>query len=173
MPITIVSTAGSASANSYITSVEFDAYIATCLHVSAAVSAVTSDNKNRALVSATRLLDEQIEWDGDPNDADVQALQWPRSGLDDDKGAELDEDTIPTRLKNATAELARYLIDADRTVESSTEGIEQLGVGSINIRFSANKPPERKVIPDSVWQMVSLWGEKKYQGSIVSELERA
>jgi hypothetical protein len=173
MAITIVETAGSASANSYCSAAELAAYLDTCLHVSDAVTAATPDTKNRALVSATRLLDEQIEWDGDPAEPGTQALQWPRSGLLDDKGEELAEGTIPTRLKNATAELARLLIDSDLTASSSSDGIQQLQVGSVGITFNTSNPPKRKVIPDSVWQMVSLWGEKKFQGSITAKIERA
>jgi hypothetical protein len=177
MAITIVETAGSASANSYISEAEFNAYIETCLHVSTAVTAAQAvegtDTIKRALVSATRLLDEQIEWDGEANEPTVQALQWPRAGLEDDKGEDLDEETIPTRIKNACAELARYLIDSDRTAESSTDGINRLAVGSIELEFNSNTPPPRKVIPDSVWQMISLWGEKSFGNSVVCDLERS
>ena len=177
MTLSIVATAGSASANSYITENELTAYLATCLHLSATVIAAQvqagTDTIKRALISATRLLDEQIEWDGDPDEPLIQALQWPRSGLYDDKGEDLSETTIPTRIKNATAELARYLIDSDRTAENSTDGIQELAVGSIDITFSVNNPPERKVIPDAVWQMISLWGEKSFGNSIMHDLERA
>jgi hypothetical protein len=177
MTISIVSTAGGATSNSYLTEVELTAYLATCLHLSAAVVAAQAeagtDTIKRALVSATRLLDEQVEWDGEANEPLIQALQWPRAGLEDDKGEDLSETAIPTRIKNACAELARYLIDSDRTAESSTDGINRLAVGSIELEFNPNAPPPRKVIPDSVWQMVSLWGEKSFGSSVVCDLERA
>lgn len=172
MALTLVATAGAANANAYITLAEFNTYLDSCLHTSAAVTAATDDTKNRAIATATRLLDELIEWDGEPTEADTQALQWPRADLEDDKGEDLDEDTIPQRLKNATAEFARYLIDSDRTAENATDGIVAMSVGSVNLQFSETAPPERKPIPDAVWQMISLWGKKSFGGSMSVPLVR-
>jgi hypothetical protein len=173
MPVTIVATAGAANANSYITLAEFESYLESCLHVSAVVTAATTDTKNRALVTATRLLDQLIEWDGEPTTPGTQALQWPRTDLEDDKGEDLDSETIPQRLKDAACELARYLIVTDATAELSTAGMTSLGVGSVSIEFSEHSGPKRKPIPDSVWEMISLWGKKSYGASVVGTLERA
>ncbi len=163
MAITIVATAGAADANSYVTEAELTAWIEDRLRNSTAVAAATSDTKKKALVLATRLLDEQIEWEGDPSEPTVQALQWPRYGLEDDKGNTLDEDVVPQRLKNATMELACNLIDSDRTAEVSTEGIDRIKAGPVEIEFSASTPPARKVMTDTVLEMIALWGESRFE----------
>jgi len=173
MAITIVATAGASNANSYVTEAELTTYIENRLHNSSTVSAATSDTNKKALVLATRLLDELIDWDGDPSDADDQALQWPRYGLYDDKGNVLDEDTIPQRIKNATMEFACYLIDGDRTAENATEGIKGLKAGSVELEFIESNPPERKVVPDAVFQMVSLWGSREFESKAYIEAGRA
>jgi hypothetical protein len=159
MAITIITTAGAADANSYASEAELASWIELRLRNSAAVLAATADIKKKALILATRQIDELVEWDGEPTDPDVQALQWPRSGMHDDKGVEIEDDVIPDRLKNATCELACSLIDGDRTAEVATEGIDRIKAGPVEIEFSTSSPPARKVFTDTVFQMIALWGE--------------
>jgi len=172
MAITIVATAGASNANSYVTEAELTTWIENRLHNTSAVSTATSDTKKKALVHATRLLDEQIEWKGDPSDADVQALQWPRYGLYDDKGEVLDEDTIPQRLKNAQMELSCDLIDSNRTAELSTDGIKKIKAGPVELEFKDYGSPTRTPVTSDVIEMVDLWiKELKFQngGTLVAE----
>lgn len=129
------------------------------------------DEKSKALIMATRLLDEQICWDGEPA-SETQALQWPRSGMLNAVGGEIGDDEIPQRLKDAEAELAKYLLAGDRTAELSSDGIKRVKAGSVEVEFRDIGPPERKVLPDAVWQMVALWGKKKFENTGVSELIR-
>jgi hypothetical protein len=176
MTLTITATPGSASANSYCTEAEFNAYVETRLHIPASVTAAMAvtgtDTVKRALISATRILDVQIEWSGWPTDSDVQALQWPREGMVDALGNDIDDTIIPATLKDAESELAISLIDADRTADLSSEGIAALAVGSVSIDFNTSGAPKRKVIPDAAWEMVSLWGEKRFESSGVRKLVR-
>lgn len=172
MAITIVTTPGAADANSYASEADLDSWIAQRIRNSATVTAATSDTKRRALVNATRLFDECIEWDGDPAAPTVQALQFPRINLEDDKGNELPTTSIPTRLKNATCEFACYLIDADRTAENQTAGIDRIKAGPVEIEFSTTNAPSRKVIPDAAFQMIAIWGEKSYEGLCYIKAER-
>ena len=164
MAVSVISTSGASDANSFASLAELKTYIATRLHNSTAVTGATDDTYNRALVSFTRILDQQVEWDGTPTDYDSQALQWPRNGLLDALGNILDDTIIPQRLKDATCEGAIYLIDSDITAANSADGIDQLKVGPIYLRFKAEGPP-RKTIPDAVFEMVSLWGRRKYSSS--------
>ncbi len=169
MAVTVVATAGSATANSFCTLAELKVFILTRLHNSTNVALVGAgttidDTANRALVSFTRILDQQVDWDGTPTDYDTQALQWPRNGLLDALGNILDDTIIPQRLKDALCEGAIYLIDSDITAANSADGISQLKVGPIYMQFTSEGPP-RKPIPDAVWDMIALWGRRKYGAS--------
>ena len=149
MACSIVATAGSATANSYSTIAEADSYHQT--HVTPAVwDAASSDEKCKALQMATRLLDQRFEWNGVAAGS-TQALLWPRVGVVGPQGYLLANDTIPTAVKQATAEQARLLLTSDTTVQSeaTVQGLKRVVAGPIELEFSgaaaASKP-----IPDSV-----------------------
>jgi hypothetical protein len=163
MPITLKTTPGGSDSNAYCTLVEADAYHESVIDNTALASwtGATDDQQNRAIVQATRLIDELFEFDGECASV-TQALQWPRIGLLTPAGDTIDETVIPQQLKDATAELARSLMAADRTAELSSDGIESLEVGEIEINFSQARPPRRKVLPDRVVEMIALWGSRKY-----------
>ena len=76
MPVIVNAQAGSASANSYATVAEANAY-----HDGHIAPAAWTDAempvKNRALVTATRLLDQNLQWIGIAA-TESQALAWPR-----------------------------------------------------------------------------------------------
>ena len=115
MAVTIVATVGSASANSYATLAEAETYCEARLNVTL-WDAATDDNKNRALVEATRELDV-LGWDGYRTD-DVQALAWPREWVvnpDDPNLDYYDNDEIPQRVKDSTCELALQFIKSGTT----------------------------------------------------------
>jgi hypothetical protein len=81
MPIAIVATIGAADANSYLTLAEAQAIIDGFVQdadVTAWASA-TTDQKNRALFTATQRLDRERFLGA--RATDTQALQWPRTGV--------------------------------------------------------------------------------------------
>lgn len=127
MPVSITATAGSANANSYMTVARGDAIAATMLGTLSWATA-TTDDKGRALITATRGLD-LLTWAG-TRSSDVQALGWPRSGVYLD-GAELDATTIPEALEFATFDLAEALL-ARPTLLQSDPGASSLIPGVQN-----------------------------------------
>ena len=66
-----------------------------------------------------------------------------------------------------------YLIANDRTAELSTEGLGDVSVGPVKVGFNQNNSPKRRVIPEAVYEMISLWGERKYGSSGMINLVRA
>jgi hypothetical protein len=81
MAITIVATIGAVDANSYLTLAEAQAIIDGMV-LDADVTAwgtATTDNKNRALFTATQRLDRERFLGA--RATDTQALQWPRTGV--------------------------------------------------------------------------------------------
>lgn len=157
MALTLVSTPASASANSYCTAAEGDAYHEGHSHASI-WAAATAGTKEAALVHATRLLDLKYKWKSWPTTT-TQALLWPRSSVMDFLQLSfIDSMTIPSHLKNATAELARLLIGSDITAESDIEanGLTGLKVGSIELSFSKDFKAEDE-LPDSVTDLIPEW----------------
>lgn len=115
MAVTIDATAGGASSNSFATLAEAEAYMVGRLNGSL-WDAATDDNKNRALVEATRELNA-LAWEGDRVDT-TQALAWPRQWAvnpDDPSLDYYDLTEIPDRVKWATEELAFQFIKAGTT----------------------------------------------------------
>lgn len=161
-------TAGGANANSYCTVAEADAYHATHLYASAWTEASTA-NKEKALIWATRLLDEQVEWHGYVYN-NTQALRWPRSMVADrDERYFFDNTTIPVFLKHATAELARHLLAGDRTQERSI-GIQSVTADAVEVTF--DKHDVKPFLPPSVRSIVEPFGRVQGPGSGTAQLVR-
>lgn len=157
MACAITATAGSASANSYITIADADTYHET--HISSATwDGASTDEKCRALQTATRLLDQWFEWNGSASDS-TQALLWPRSGVIGPNGYLEANNAIPTRIKHGCAELARQLIDNDRTADSDSRGVSSVTAGSVSVTFTGSATTD--VIPDAVMGFVGWYGTKK------------
>src|SRR5688500_3618315 len=101
MALTLIATPGAANANSYCTIAEANAYHEAHLYAEAWTE---GDDEKRipALIWATRLLDEQMQWRGYPSTLE-QALRWPRSWVPDRDGQVfIDNAIVPTFLKHAT-----------------------------------------------------------------------
>ena len=129
---------GKVDANSYASAADGDTYHDGHLYASAWTGA-TTPNKEKALVMATRLIDGEYQFNGFKG-SDAQALQWPRERCPDPdrsgasivsgifsstlgSGAWLLSDAVPARVMQATCELARELILADRTAAPPGEGV--------------------------------------------------
>ena len=133
----LIATPGAANANSYITVAEADAYFETHLYGEEWI-AMDDEDKEKALYMAARLLD-QYDWKGLKANNSTQALRWPRSLVLDREGwFYLDSATIPVFLKQATAELARYMTfgDRDKAVDAlmsllSEHSFEQIGLAEV------------------------------------------
>ena len=145
MAVTITATAGSASANSFITLVEAQAFMDARLN-STKWDSATTDNQNRALVEATREL-SALRWQGNRTDT-TQVLSWPRFWAVDPDSPTSDyfaSTVIPQRIKDATAELAFQFLKAgtnDIASLDATVGVIEKTIDVITTRYSefATKP---------------------------------
>lgn len=123
MPSAIVATAGSASANSFVTDAEMDAYCDDRSNASAWNDQTDDDIKTRALFDAARDL-ELLPWAGSRTDS-TQALSWPReyvvnpdlpwATVEADDDYYFDNDVVPQRVKDAQMELALEYLKAGTT----------------------------------------------------------
>ena len=135
MAAVIVATLSGASANSYVTLAGANTYFETVPN-SSTWTDKTDDQKNRALISATRWIDS-LNYYGDRCDED-QALKWPRNNYDVD-GVELECSLIPNDVKYATYELARALANDTGAITDSTgtTGLyDEVQLGDLRVKYS-------------------------------------
>ena len=135
MAATINATVKDANANSYVTLTEANTYFET-VPDSSTWDNKTVDQKNRALISATRWIDTFVFY-GDRCD-DGQALKFPRNNYQID-GVELSCSTIPNKIKFAQYELARALAnDTDAiTGNTATDGnFSEVKLGDIEVKYN-------------------------------------
>lgn len=145
---------GLPTATSYVSVSEADDIVATNLHDSV-WSSLTVEQKQNTLIWASRLLDERVDWEG--NKA-VQAgsLRWPRTGVQDRDGFMVPSNTVPVPVATAATELARHLAAEDPTVPAEEEGIEELGVDVVKIKFDTNHV--RTTFPSRISHILSGYG---------------
>jgi len=132
---TINATIKDANANSYVTLTEANSYFET-VPDSSTWTNKTDDQKNRALISATRWIDSFVFY-GDRCD-DGQALKFPRNNYQVD-GVELSCSTIPINIKYAQYELARALANDSEAMTGNvgTDGnIEEVKLGDIQVKYN-------------------------------------
>lgn len=134
MAAVIDATLSGASANSYVTLAEANTYFET-VPDSSTWTSKTDDQKNRALISATRWLDG-LSYYGD-RCTTTQALKWPRDTYTVD-GVDLACSLIPSPIKSATFELARSLANDTSAITNSTgTGVyEQVELGDLKVKYN-------------------------------------
>ena len=135
MAATINATIKSQTANSYVTLTEANSYFET-VPSSTTWDDKTVDQKNRALIAATRWIDTFV-YQGDRCDEN-QALKFPRTNYQVDR-VELSCSTIPNNIKYAQYELARALANETdaMTGNTGTDGnIEEVKLGDIEVKYN-------------------------------------
>ena len=171
----LVATPKSATANSYLTEVEATAYMTSERLNTSDWSSASIQSRERALIYATRLLDDSFDWVGYKRTLE-QALRWPRSGALDSDSNWLDYDTIPDLIKRATAEVALALLIEDLTAEPGIlgQGISEAQIGDLFVKID---PTQRKqLIPQRVINSLTSLGTIKPtaagSGSFAMKVER-
>lgn len=166
----IITTAGSASANSYCSRADADQYHKERVPVAVTWGDASDSEKDAALIYATRLLDTLYLWDGWVA-SETQALLWPRSGMVYRNGYSVPTTVIPTDLVRATAEFARQLLVSDRTADSDvvTQGIKSITAGPVSIEFDGTaQAATATTIPDLVSKMLPPgWGCVRGRSGVV------
>jgi hypothetical protein len=148
------------NANSYVAVQTACDYLDENIHVGPQWEALTLDSQQKLLAWATRYLDHRAIWDGIPtadylaspvacnvvstwaayspllNTTSPQALRWPRANVYDIDGRLIGMNEIPLQLIQATCEMARYLIDVDRSVERPQDGLLELKIDVVTMKFA-------------------------------------
>jgi hypothetical protein len=144
---TLISTPGSTQANSY-TSLAFANEYNERTGNATQWDSLSDALKEQNLMWATTLLESAYEFKG-ARRTDDQRLKWPRVEVRLD-GVLLDSDSVPERVQEATAELAKTLLTKDFTAEISSDGIKRAELDTLKVEFMANSEQSIKLIPDYV-----------------------
>ena len=174
---------GKPDSNTYALVADADAFHEGHLYATAWTGASTP-NKEKALVLATRLIDASYQFNGGKTKS-TQALQWPREGaLDPDRlafarsalatviSSYFESNKIPKALVDATCEMAREVLIADRTDAPDGEGLSQVGlVGTVNLTF--DKKDRQPVLSRLVQVMLSKLGDLIHAEKGTARLMRA
>lgn len=126
---------GLSEATSYVSVEDADDVIIMNIHASAAWTELTTTQKEHLLSWASRYLDERARWHGTKS-VKSSALRFPRTGIVDRDGVTITANAVPRQLKIATAEMARYLIEEDRTVERGQDALTRLKADVVELEFS-------------------------------------
>ncbi len=141
-------TVGGASADSYCTLEEANAY-----HLARAFNsewtAANDAAKEQALKWATRQMDVLFRFVGTKAEK-AQARAWPRLDAWDADGFQFEDDEIPSRLKDAQAEFAFQLLKEDWSQGLGSVVDEGVKVGSLQTSKERHRP-----VPSSVEQLLA------------------
>lgn len=146
MSVTIDSTPGSASANSFASEAEAIAYMAARLNASAwttTTGSTLTENEKIALVEATREINNR-EYIGRRTD-DTQALAWPRQWARNPDSSLFDyyaTDEVPVRVKNACIELAFQFLKAGTADVAARDANDNIQTKTIDVLTTTYFKPE-------------------------------
>lgn len=160
---------GLPDANAYANAADGDSYFEGHLYASA-WTAASAENKDAALVFATRLIDAEYQFHGYTTKA-TQSLSWPRQRCPDpdaERGEDgfLPSDEVPKEVVQATCEMARELLILDRTTAPLGEGLKYQNVGPDQTGYS--KADVRPIISHLAQAMLAKIGVlvKSKSGSV-------
>ena len=158
---------GKVDANSYADVADGNSYHDGHLYATAWTGA-SDDQKAVALVMASRLIDAEYQFNGTRTNA-VQGLQWPRAKCPEPDAIHVPlavllpipsdyvrYDSVPKAVVQATCEMARELLIADRTVAPAGEGLKYQIVGSTQTGY--DKTDRRPVISPVAQAMLDKFG---------------
>lgn len=147
---------GKPNANSYISLEEADSYFAHKRLNSSTWTATSEANKKIALKMATSVLDHEVQWKGEKRFTNG-SLRWPRNYAYDDDGDLIDNSSVPQTVREATAEMALWLLGQDRFTNRSGIGLKSLRVDVIQLEF--DKYDKVDLVPAFIRRMLVEFGD--------------
>jgi hypothetical protein len=82
-------------------------------------------------------------------------------------GSYFPSDAVPPRLRDATIELARELLKADRTLDSDVKGISRIGiVQAIDVTFTGDAGDRPQIFTDLIRAMLQPFGSNRQRRSM-------
>ena len=130
--------------NSYVTESEANLYCADRYGYEAWEDA---DNKGKALISATDILDGLCIWYGEKTDPD-QALEFPRYPT---------ADPVPQAVKDAQCEIAFKIVVIGSVNTDGGDAVEELKAGDVSLKFKA-KNTKNPLVSDLTSSFLQPYG---------------
>ena len=164
-PPQLDTTAGAGSANAYITAEQFAYWVSATPGATMPLApdgTVDTARLARAILTATRLLDEYFYWVGRPSKSG-QSLAWPRRAVEDN----LDINSIPTEIQLATCAEVAYLLSEDRPSWYASQTARQpisVRAGPVSVAYDSGMTQAAPVSPATIEAIPSHW----YKGSAAS-----
>jgi hypothetical protein len=160
---------GKADANAYADLTDANAYYDGHLYATA-WTAATDAQKAAALVMASRLIDAEFQFNGTRTNA-VQGLQWPRARCPEPDAIHVPlqallpipsdyvrYDSVPKAVVQATCEMARELLIADRTTAPPGEGLKYYNNAGVQTGY--DKTDRRPVLSQVAQVMLAKYGSQ-------------
>ena len=156
---------GPPAANSYVTVEYADDFLSQNHFAAPKWAALTTLEKQLLLSWASRYLDQRATWNGvttsswiaNPSGVNTigsfisypqdysaytsvpqQPMRWPRATVFDIDNNPVPWNVIPKQLMDSTCEMARFLIDNDRSTERAQDGLQELKVDVITMIFRSD-----------------------------------
>lgn len=156
---TVIATVGASNANSYATVAEADSYFSDSFGRSL-WSQTTQANREAAVITASRYLDQYMTWTGQRATSD-QAMEWPRINTFDKTGRPYAIDIVPGPVRFATFELAYYIVE-NGGLSFASQSVDRVKVGPVDVEFTQNSVDEG--IPSFVENLVAHIGSSDVAG---------
>ena len=123
----------------------------------------TTVNKEKALVTSTRIMDRHI-WKGERTaPAPGQPLEWPRTGVTDKYGNDLSSVTVPTQVFTGSQELALALLRDATVQDGNGRSVKSLKVaGDMDVEFIG--VGSQSVWPQAVRELLEQFMDKNIAG---------
>lgn len=166
-----VSDPDQAGFNAYVSVAEADVFASEDLFFTNWASADNA-TKEVAITTATRLLDQYVEWDGSVAASD-QELAWPRQFVREfNRPADeyLPSDVIPDPIKYLTARYAESLLSGEDPTADKETGIASVGVGSVSVVF--NKLDRKQPVPSFIRVLAGHYGTVRSGSTRTVEVTR-
>ena len=167
MAFTFDSTSGGTTANSYLSVTEANDYFGGRFGAEA-WDGFTDLQKKQLLSTATKKLESAVF--GGSRATKTQSLAWPRINLIDQDGYSLNG-VLPTKLKEATCEMAYWIWSEGDRILSDTEilQVDSYNVGPINVAVNKQRivfPPLVESLLKSIGPNVLLSTKNKGAGQV-------
>lgn len=165
MAVTFVvySFANRATANSYASVAEFDAYLANRLD---APTFANEEAKQYVLIAGTKRLEAE-KYLGSRSNAD-SILSHPRNGYPDNDGFSYSDGVIPEDVKNALFETAIYINSNDIVAPIDTLNYTEARVGELEAKFKSNQISINDTLTSAVWQYLAPFLDYTASGNRVT-----
>ena len=153
-------------ANCYVSLDEANAYFDYRLY-SDSWTESTSGTQIQALVTATNDIDIFYEFYGSET-YEGQSLDWPRDGVTDCEGNEIDSESIPEEVKDATCEHALYILNQNIEANQANlnKGIKSATVDKLKVEYhgGASASSQIEKTSDKVRALLKCLGESASKG---------